>query len=220
MRTACGLVVIAPLTCLHALQTPGALHRVPLRRGPLRRVASAPAEEEAPGVVSAMKQFVDEGECEDEICILPPTDDAVAASGAEIRDESRAFDIALACLPVAAPALAFFSYTEVASFARHAFDYLKFNNYESVDGGAYEITILTPTIIGIVVPSLSITYATLTAMTVNTLRQRQLEARIALNRELGDLQLLRVQIEAAFLANSRGAPPPAPAFDLKRSAEA
>ena len=50
----------------------------------------------------------------------------------------------------------------------------KARNYESVDGGAYEIAILTPTINGVVMPALSIAFGTLTATTINTLRQRQL----------------------------------------------
>ena len=172
--------------------------RTPAPRRAADRTCRRPLQAESlpAGVGPVAAPFVDEGECADEICILPPSDAAVAASKDDMLRQSRSFDVALASLPVAAPAVAFAGYTQFATFARAVFMAVNdskwgvVKNYESVDGGAYEIAILTPTIIGIVVPSLSITYATLTAMTVNTLRQRQLEARIALNRELGDLQLV------------------------------
>ena len=50
----------------------------------------------------------------------------------------------------------------------------------------------------IVMPSLSISFGTLVATTVNTLRQRQLDLRVLLNQELSAVQLLRVGLDANF----------------------
>ena len=47
-------------------------------------------------------------------------------------------------------------------------------------------------------PSLSISFGTLVATTVNTLRQRQLDLRVLLNQELSAVQLLRVGLDANF----------------------
>ena len=134
-----------------------------------------------------------------DVCILPPSEEEVADSAKDLLASTRNFDLSLQSLPVVAPVLAFASYQQVAGFSRMTFEALsKTRNYESVDGGAYEIAILTPTINGIVVPALSIAFGTLTATTINTLRQRQLDARTQLNRELSDLQMLRVVLEIVF----------------------
>ena len=129
----------------------------------------------------------------------------MADSAKDLLASTRNFDLSLQSLPVVAPVLAFASYQQVAGFARLAFDALsKARNYESVDGGAYEIAILTPTINGVVMPALSIAFGTLTATTINTLRQRQLDARTQLNRELSDLQMLRVILEIVFREDRGG----------------
>ena len=47
-----------------------------------------------------------------------------------------------------------------------------------VDGNQYQIAILTPTIIGIVVPTIAILFGTLVSMSVSTLRQRQVKQQL------------------------------------------
>ena len=48
--------------------------------------------------------------------------------------------------------------TSAQAAARFLLSALNEGNYVSVDGGAYEIAVLTPTIVGIVMPSLSIAF--------------------------------------------------------------
>ena len=122
----------------------------------------------APGLVGASSSFefgrdVLEGV---EYCLLPPSEEEVAVSEQQMLQSTRNFDVALGLVPVAAPGCAFVFYAKVAAFARYVLDSLvSGRNYESVDGGAYEIAILTPTINGLVMPALSIAFGTLTATT-------------------------------------------------------
>ena len=163
-------------------------------RAPRRRFA-AHTHARTPTLRGAANGAIDDVD----LCILPPSEEEVADSAKDLLASTRNFDLSLQSLPVVAPVLAFASYQQVAGFSRMTFEALsKTRNYESVDGGAYEIAILTPTINGIVVPALSIAFGTLTATTINTLRQRQLDARTQLNRELSDLQMLRVVLEIVF----------------------
>ena len=60
------------------------------------------------------------------------------------------------------------------------FFFFSFGRYP-VDGKQYQIAILTPLIIGVVVPTISILFGTLVSMSVSTLRQRQLNVRQSLN---------------------------------------
>ena len=117
----------------------------------------------------------------DDFCVLPPDDADISATLDDLLTETRGFDLALRAAPIVAPGFAFIAYP-----------------YVEVDGGQYEINILTPTLIGIVMPSLSISFGTLVATTVNTLRQRQLDLRVLLNQELSAVQLLRVGLDANF----------------------
>ena len=65
-----------------------------------------------------------------------------------------------------------------------------------VDGGAYSIEILTPSINGIVLPSLCILFATLVSTTITQLRDRQLAVRECLNTEASDLYRLSILLAA------------------------
>lgn len=80
----------------------------------------------------------------------------------------------------------------MAAFFRETIDLLSINkNWESVDGGTYQIQILTPTINGVVLPCLGILFATLVSTTIIQLRQRQLVVRTMLNSEASELMVLR-----------------------------
>jgi len=74
-----------------------------------------------------------------------------------------------------------------------------------VDGGAYSIEILTPSINGIVLPSLCILFATLVSTTITQLRDRQLAVRECLNTEASDLYRLSILL-AAMDDGERGCP--------------
>lgn len=58
-------------------------------------------------------------------------------------------------------------------------------------GEAFANNLLRPTIIGVVVPVISIALATLVSTTVNVLRQRQVDLRAFINQEVGELRFLR-----------------------------
>ena len=89
------------------------------------------------------------------------------------------------------PMLAYMTYDDVARLFALFIDYVDSSrNWVAVDGGTYQVQIITPAINGIVVPSVSILFATLISNTINTLRQRQLEIRTTLNMEAGDLRIL------------------------------
>ena len=134
----------------------------------------------------------------DDFCVLPPDDADISATLDDLLTETRGFDLALRAAPIVAPGFAFIAYPYVAAAFRAVFELIKNAPYVEVDGGQYEINILTPTLIGIVMPSLSISFGTLVATTVNTLRQRQLDLRVLLNQELSAVQLLRVGVDANF----------------------
>ena len=64
------------------------------------------------------------------------------------------------------------------------------------DGGLYQIQIITPAINGIVVPSISILFATLISNTVTALRQRQLDVRTKINTEASELRVLSSMVDS------------------------
>jgi hypothetical protein len=65
-----------------------------------------------------------------------------------------------------------------------------------VDGGAYQARIIAPAINGIIVPAITILFATLISNTVATLRQRQIDIHTSLNTEAGDLRLLSSMVDS------------------------
>ena len=68
----------------------------------------------------------------------------------------------------------------------------------AVDGGQFAVTLLRPTITGVVVPIISIALATLVSTTVNVLRARQVQLRALINKEACELRLLRRAIRGMF----------------------
>lgn len=66
----------------------------------------------------------------------------------------------------------------------------------AVDGGAYQAKIIAPAVNGVVIPSISILFATLISNTVSSLRQRILDIREAINMEAGDLRVLTTMVDA------------------------
>lgn len=66
-----------------------------------------------------------------------------------------------------------------------------FGVVNSAEGMIFADSLLRPTIIGVVVPVISIALATLVSTTVNVLRQRQVDLRAFINEETGELRFLR-----------------------------
>ena len=91
-------------------------------------------------------------------------------------------------LTVLFPVTSFLFYTPIAGTFRSLIELLTEitggRSWVPVDGGAYSIAILTPSINGIVLPSLCILFATLVSTTITQLRDRQLAVRECLNTEV------------------------------------
>mmetsp|Transcript_7227 Transcript_7227/g.17588 ORF Transcript_7227/g.17588 Transcript_7227/m.17588 type:complete len:480 (-) Transcript_7227:232-1671(-) len=68
----------------------------------------------------------------------------------------------------------------------------------NVDGGQFTVTLLRPTITGVVVPVISIALATLVSTTINVLRERQVQLRASINKESCELRLLRRAVFGMF----------------------
>lgn len=99
-------------------------------------------------------------------------------------------------IPILTPILAYLTYDDVARVFSAVFDVLALERkWVPVDGGAYQAKIIAPAINGIVVPAISILFATLTSNTVSTLRQRQIDIHTYLNSEAGDLRLLALLLD-------------------------
>ena len=96
----------------------------------------------------------------------------------------------LYAIPFFAPLFGFAVYDQLASISRQAVVYLAQNSWMLADGGQYKAEILAPAINGIVVPTISISLATLVAGTLSSLRDRQTVIRSCLNREACDLKVL------------------------------
>ena len=80
--------------------------------------------------------------------MLPPDDADISATLDDLLTETRGFDLALRAAPIVAPGFAFIAYPYVAAAFRAVFELIKNAPYVEVDGGQYEINILTPTLIG------------------------------------------------------------------------
>lgn len=100
-------------------------------------------------------------------------------------------------VPMLMPILAYYTYDDVARLFNTFVDLLNVKrNWVPVDGGAYQAKIIAPAINGIVVPTISILFATLISNTVATLRQRQIDIHTSLNTEAGDLRVLSSLVDA------------------------
>jgi len=95
------------------------------------------------------------------------------------------------------PVLAFFFHDDIAKSVAYFFDFFGFRG-SNVDGNAFATNLLRPTINGVVVPATAIVLGTLFATTVNVLWNRQLRLRANINKEVGELRLLRRAIFGCF----------------------
>ena len=85
------------------------------------------------------------------------------------------------------------------SFSARWFDNVSHNIYfleHFIAKGAYQAEIITPAVNGIVLPAISILFATLISQTVTTLRQRQVDVRTCLNLEGCELRNLDSLVES------------------------
>jgi len=141
----------------------------------------------------------DESQCPDDSCLLsmlPEFGEDQIKQLAKNTMETTIFNPIL-IIPILSPILAYMTYDDIARLFASAFDYLTSDRtWVPVDGGAYQARIIAPAINGIVVPAISILFATLISNTVATLRQRQIDIHTSLNIEAGDLRFLSSMVEA------------------------
>lgn len=120
-------------------------------------------------------------------------DDRVRKSSSSMSNDPSITtpDISL-IIPIIIPILGYFSYDTVASLFQSNLSLLASLQTwtTTADAGPYDAQILAPAINGVIVPSISILFATLISTTFTTLRERQLLIRTALNTEAGDLRIL------------------------------
>jgi hypothetical protein len=111
-----------------------------------------------------------------------------------IRDKQDQLFIVMATLP---SVMAFVAWEDISHSMAVFLD-----NYgaigRNVDGGQFTVTLLRPTITGVVVPVISIALATLVSTTINVLRARQVELRALINKEACELRLLRRAVFGMF----------------------
>ncbi|KAL3790654.1 hypothetical protein HJC23_009754 [Cyclotella cryptica] len=105
-------------------------------------------------------------------------------------------NLALRYIPVVMPMLAYSTYELTAKLFDTMVELISNNNWVAVDGGAYQSSIITPAINGLVVPSMALLFATLMSNTINTLRQRQMQIRTSLNIEANDLRMISVMVDS------------------------
>ena len=112
------------------------------------------------------------------------------------KEVSKTIDNYIKFIPFIAPLLAFMTYDLVSDMFNFFIEFLSKNTWQSVDGRTFEIQTITPAINGIVVPSVSILFATLSGTTISTLRQRQLDIRTCLNMEGSEIRFLQSMVDS------------------------
>ena len=111
-------------------------------------------------------------------------------------DNAIISNLALRYIPLLMPILAYSTYELTAQLFDGIVELISNNNWVAVDGGAYQSSIITPAINGLVVPSMALLFATLMSNTINTLRQRQMQIRTSLNIEANDLRMISVMVDS------------------------
>jgi hypothetical protein len=138
--------------------------------------------------------------CEGEYCSLDhhkEEEEQYFLNSQPVTNSKETFFNPIMMIPIITPFLAYMTYDDVARTFSTVFDLLaRDRKWIPVDGGAYQAKIIAPAINGIVVPTVSILFATLTSNTVSTLRQRQIDIHANLNSEAGDLRVLSMLVDA------------------------
>jgi len=126
---------------------------------------------------------------EDHFHIMSTPIDNRQKSESEVYTETT-INTVLTSLPIVFPLLAYLTYDDIAMLFNKFISLLDTNTWVAVDGGAYQAKVIAPAINGIIVPAVSILFATLISNTFSTLRQRQLDIRTSINREACELRVL------------------------------
>lgn len=116
----------------------------------------------------------------------------------EFARQDYYIDALLFSVPAVVPFFSFFAYPVVQRVYHASLDILSGRTWYAVDGGASRVFDLLPVTNGIVVPSVSVAFGTLTAITIQTLRQRQISICAALNKESCALRNLHAACRTVF----------------------
>ena len=115
-----------------------------------------------------------------------------------LRDTYRSQDPTLVFLVLLPPLAAALMWPALADGVSTVFSTFNGINGRAVDGNAFAVQLLRPTVNGVILPTLSIALGTLLATTINVLRNRQVAIRANLNKEACELRLLRSALLGAF----------------------
>lgn len=107
----------------------------------------------------------------------------------------KKFDIWL-LIPILMPFFAYTSFDSVQATYSMIYDFLASGkSFSTVDGGALQTKMISPTLNGIVLPTSSLLFSTLVSTTIGTLRNRITIVKECLTKEAGDLQKLNMLSE-------------------------
>ena len=138
--------------------------------------------------------YVDELDQHGESCLVSDTDSSLPAI--RISADVDNIDVIIKWVPILSPIIAFFTYEITAEAFDRVIEYISDRTWVAVDGGQYQTQIITPAVNGIVVPAIALLFATLISNTINTLRQRQLDIRTALNMEACEMRTLQSVVDS------------------------
>ena len=142
----------------------------------------------------AAECYIDDLDQHGESCLVSDTDSSLPAI--RISVDADNIDVILKWVPILSPITAFFTYEITAEVFDRVIEAISDRTWVAVDGGAYQINIITPAVNGIVVPAIALLFATLVSNTINTLRQRQLDIRTALNMEACEMRTLQSVVDS------------------------
>ncbi len=169
------------LAAVVALGSAAALRMTPIAP----RLAVSPL---APPALMSLSSPAPSGK--EDACVLPAHYEEVDETSGLISDSAlESFRLKLTVLPIMLPLVAFVKGYDGVVLVYHSIVDIT-RTWYSVDGGTLEAVLLTPVINGVVQPAVSIVLGTLVAATLNSLRNRQLAIRAALNKEAVDIMAL------------------------------
>ena len=138
--------------------------------------------------------YVDELDQHGESCLVSDTDSSLPAI--RISADADNIDVVIKWVPILSPVVAFFTYEITAEVFDQIIEFISDRTWVAVDGGQYQTQIITPAVNGIVVPAIALLFVTLISNTINTLRQRQLDIRTALNMEACEMRTLQSVVDS------------------------
>jgi hypothetical protein len=117
-------------------------------------------------------------------------DDSLADPELMIARETTAEVAAQWLFPPVTSVLSFMTYSDVSHAFRNTIDVVSGRSWNAADGGQLLAQIITPAVNGIIMTTIGILFATIVAMTISTLYQRQLNLHKTFSKEVNELHRL------------------------------